>query len=152
MELLVDNEQERIHISNDLLDTVEKIAVYTLTEEGVTDDLEISLLIVDDSAIQSLNFEHRGKNQVTDVLSFPLFEDKEGIEAGDMLGDIVISAPRALEQAETYGHTFEREFCFLVVHSLLHLLGYDHEVSVEDATYMEEKQEKILAYFGLTRG
>lgn len=152
MELLIDNEQEQIAITESLIDLVERIATYTLIEEGVTDDLEISLLIVEDDAIQSLNFEHRGKDQVTDVLSFPLFEDKGEIEAGDMLGDIVISAPRALEQADTYGHTFEREFCFLVVHSLLHLLGYDHEVSEQDAIYMEEQQEKILANFGLTRG
>jgi probable rRNA maturation factor len=90
------------------------------------------------------------------VLSFPLYdfgeEEEEIAESENVaLGDIVISLERAYEQAEEFGHSFAREVCFLAVHSTLHLIGYDHEVSEYDEKYMNETQEKILAKMGLHR-
>ena len=87
------------------------------------------------------------------MLSFPLFEKEDLTDAtdGDALGDIVISLERAREQANEYGHSFEREVAFLTVHSMLHLLGYDHEISEEDEKEMFFKQEEILKTIGLNR-
>lgn len=152
MNLLIENEQTAILIPEALIGLLETAIVKTLQEENITEDVEISMLIVEDEAIQAMNKAYRSKDQVTDVLSFPMFEADEEIVAGDLLGDIVIAAPRASEQALEYGHSFEREMCFLTVHSMLHLLGYDHELSEEDETLMVEKQEKILTSMGLTRG
>jgi len=151
MNLLLENEQELVPISLKLMDLLKKAISLTLVSENVTEDLEISMLIVDDAAIQAMNKTYRAKDQVTDVLSFPLFEDKKAIRSGDLLGDIVIDASRAKDQAEAYGHSLEREFCFLTVHSMLHLLGYDHEISDEEDEMMVQKQEKILADMGLVR-
>lgn len=152
MNLLIENEQTTIPIPETLINLLETAIVKTLQEENITEEVEISMLIVEDQAIQTMNKAYRSKDQVTDVLSFPMFEPDEAIKPGDLLGDIVIAAPRASEQALEYGHSFEREMCFLTVHSMLHLLGYDHELSEEDEVLMVEKQEKILTSMGLTRG
>ena len=105
--------------------------------------------------IKKLNNEYRSKDAVTDVLSFPmftrdeLFSDTE--EERIPIGDIVICVQRAKEQAEAYGHPLEREIAFLTVHSVLHLLGYDHEISPEAEKEMFLRQEEVLATMGLTR-
>lgn len=144
--------------------------------EGVTHGL-VTLTLTDDEGIRELNREYRGLDKPTDVLSFPLTEpgeeepeivfdgEYEAVEedAGEwtedeeighpfagMLGDIVISVPRAEVQAAEYGHSFERELGFLFVHGFLHLLGYDHE-NAEEESIMFAKQEQILAKAGLTR-
>ena len=119
---------------------------------------EISVTFVDNEAIRELNRDYRGKDAATDVLSFPAFEDGEidtcelNPETGcAVLGDIVISVERAKAQAEEYGHSFERELSFLAVHSVLHLLGYDHERSAEEDAEQRRRQEEILASVGQTR-
>ncbi|MGN0689496.1 MAG: rRNA maturation RNase YbeY, partial [Oscillospiraceae bacterium] len=105
--------------------------------------------------IRSLNKMYRNKDRVTDVLSFPLSDDGKydiNNETGMcLLGDVVISLQTAMSQAELYGHSLEREVGFLTVHSMLHLLGYDHEKSPLDETIMKEKQEFILDNLGISR-
>jgi probable rRNA maturation factor len=114
--------------------------------------LEISLTLVDAEEIQTLNREYRDKDQVTDVLSFPLYESPDQIptEGTALLGDIVICLSRAEEQASEYGHSLERELAFLFVHSMFHLLGFDHE-DPQDTRAMREAEESVLAALGLSR-
>lgn len=127
--------------------------------EGIADG-EVALTFTDDEGIQELNRTYRGIDGPTDVLSFPMWErsademdivwpDQDPAEA-NLLGDIVISVPRAREQSEAYGHSLEREIGFLFVHGFLHLVGYDHD-SEEAENLMFAKQERILAEVGLTR-
>lgn len=110
--------------------------------EGV-DEREVVITFVNNESIRQLNKKFRQIDRETDVLSFPLDEE-------DALGDIIISIPRAKEQAQDYGHSFEREMAFLAVHGFLHLLGYDHHSEVEEKE-MFSRQEAILTKCGLTR-
>ncbi|MGA9172876.1 MAG: rRNA maturation RNase YbeY [Thermoactinomyces sp.] len=117
--------------------------------------VEVAVTIVDNEKIHRLNQEYRGIDRPTDVLSFPLWEpDEDWVideeEEAVMLGDIVISLPKAKEQAAEYGHTLERELGFLAVHGFLHLLGYDHETEQEEKE-MFTRQEEILSQIGLQR-
>ncbi|MGN0594570.1 MAG: rRNA maturation RNase YbeY [Hominimerdicola sp.] len=118
-------------------------------------DFEVSVSFVNDETIHELNNEHRGIDRSTDVLSFPLGENGEydiNHETGAyLLGDIVISLQTALKQAQIYGHSLEREVGFLTVHSMLHLLGYDHEESKLQERIMREKEEAILGNLGISR-
>ena len=121
-----------------------------LEEEG---DAEVSVSFVSNEEIQNINRNYRDKDSVTDVISFALEEDDMNIihaEAPRTLGDIVISTDRAKEQAEDYGHSYRRELLFLALHGFLHLLGYDHMES-DDEAVMNGKQEEILNAFGVTR-
>lgn len=113
--------------------------------------LEISVTLVDNAAIHELNREFRGVDRPTDVLSFPQYQPGEAVMPYSSLGDIVISLPRMAEQSEEFGHSQQREFCFLFVHGLLHLLGYDHEVSAEEEKLHFGRQERILAEIGVSR-
>ncbi len=149
----------------------EKVILAALDYEGCPYECEIGLTLVDDRAIQEINREHRDLNKSTDVLSFPMLaysspadfdflEDADGSSYADdafnpdtgelMLGDIVISVEHAVSQAEAYGHSLQREFAFLIAHSMLHLMGYDH-MSPEEASVMEKKQEEILDSLGYRR-
>lgn len=112
----------------------------------------LSLHLVDDAAIQALNAEHRGKDAATDVLSFPLHAPEFVLPPGEpvALGDVVVSYPRAVEQAAEYGHSVERELAYLVAHGVLHVLGYDHESEAERAV-MREREEAALRPHGFTR-
>lgn len=116
---------------------------------------EISVTFVDNNRIHELNKEYRDKDSATDVLSFPLGENGEyDIDEDNgckLLGDIVISMERAMEQAELYGHSLQREVAYLTVHSMLHLLGYDHEAGGLEAVRMREKEEAVLIQLGLPR-
>lgn len=121
---------------------------------------EISVTLADNAGIHKLNKEHRGVDRPTDVLSFPLYEADEidemyeSEEASDepiALGDIVISLEKAWEQAQEYGHSMEREVAFLCVHSVLHLLGYDHELGDEEEKEMFARQEEMLTKMDITR-
>ena len=150
------NKQSKRRIGERLTFLIETAIKNTLRHEHFRKNAELSVTFVDNAEIHALNREFRDKDKPTDVLSFPLFEADEGFEVDPAigavaLGDIVISAERAAEQAEEYCHSFAREVCFLAVHSTLHLLGYDHEVSEEDEKYMNETQEEILAKMGLRR-
>lgn len=150
------NDQNKIELSTALRNTVKKAIVAALDYQEIDFPVEISLTFVDNEKIHELNKEYRGKDAPTDVLSFPMFENGE-IEYDDesdepcAIGDIVISLEKAKEQAEEYGHSLEREASFLAVHSVLHLLGFDHEVSEEDDEYMKESAEEILSSIGLRR-
>lgn len=119
-----------------------------LEPEGLAGDVEVSLVLTDDPSVRKLNAAYRGIDSTTDVLSFPM-EGGEGTrfvspsDAVKQLGDIVISVPKAQEQAVEYGHSFERELAYLTVHGLLHLLGYDHEEEMEREA-MRAKEESAL--------
>ncbi len=123
---------------------------------GFIRDCDISVTVTDNVHIHELNREYRGVDRPTDVLSFPMysFADGDMPEEGPapiVLGDIVISAERAKEQAAEYGHSFQREISFLTVHSVLHLLGYDHEVSEKAEKEMFSLQDKIMDRLGILR-
>ena len=146
-------------------DTAERVLEFTMDYLGCPYEADVNLLLTDDDAIHEINKEQRGIDRATDVLSFPMedyptpgdFTFLEEVsdcfhpESGELLlGDIVISGDRVVEQAENYGHSTLREFAFLMVHSLLHLMGYDH-MELEDAKIMEKKQAEILDSLGIKR-
>ncbi len=129
-----------------------QVLLAALRAEGVS-PAELSLLLTDDATIRRLNRAYRGLDTVTDVLSFALGETAEPFPTPDglrQLGQLVVSYPRAVAQARAYGHSVEREVAFLIVHGLLHLLGYDHQTT-PDETRMFARQEAILATLGLPR-
>ena len=140
-------------MSNKVLITNDQNAV--LDFEHFDGPAEISVTFVDNNRIHELNKEYRDKDSATDVLSFPLGENGEyDIDEDNgckLLGDIVISMERAMEQAELYGHSLQREVAYLTVHSMLHLLGYDHEAGGLEAVRMREKEEAVLIQLGLPR-
>jgi len=132
---------------------IRKACNATLGYEGFKENAEVDVTIVDDEIIKEMNREFRNIDSATDVLSFPLGEngvyDKNPVTDAFMLGDIVISYEHAVAQADLYGHSLEREIAFLAVHSMLHLLGYDHEKGGLEQTIMREKEEAILELLGL---
>ena len=151
--------RNKIYITDDCIPSVltrkearliKKSINTTLKEEGFERKAEISVTIVNDNNIHILNKESRGVDRPTDVLSFPVFDDDFGV-GYCILGDIVISHETAERQAVQYGHSLEREISFLTVHSVLHLLGYDHEKSEQDEKEMFARQEYILKKMGLSR-
>ncbi len=126
-----------------------------LATEGFEGPAEVSVSFVNNEQIRELNNEFRHKDAATDVLSFPLGEngvyDINEETGAYQLGDVVISVPKAMEQAEQYGHSLQREMGFLTVHSMLHLLGYDHEAGGLEALRMREKEETVMSKLGLAR-
>lgn len=149
-------------LSPEVRKLLEKAGKLCARENGFTTPAEAYVTLIDNEAIQRANQENRGIDKPTDVLSFPLLNFVEGkpvLEAGDMdpgtgrayLGEIMISAEKAAEQAEQYGHSLQRELCFLVVHGMLHLLGFDHETKDQEKD-MFERQEAVLGLLGLRRG
>lgn len=132
---------------------IRKACNATLKYENFEDNAEIDVSIVGDQMIKEMNREFRNINSSTDVLSFPLGEDgnydANPETSALMLGDIVISIDHALHQADLYGHSVEREVAFLTVHSMLHLLGYDHVNGGLEQSIMREKEEAILDLLGL---
>ena len=126
-----------------------------LAAEGVGVPCEVDVLLTNDEGIRRINLEQRDVDRATDVLSFPMGEngqyDIDEDNGCKILGDIVISMQKAMEQAELYGHSLQREVAYLTVHSMLHLLGYDHETSGLEAVRMREKEEAVLLQLGLPR-
>jgi len=128
-----------------------------LSYEGVDFPCELEALIVDEETIREMNREYREIVRVTDVLSFPLYENAEdagcdiSADGPVLLGNMVICLQRAMEQAVEYEHSLEREICFLTVHSTLHLLGYDHELGDREESEMFQKQRDILEIMGVNR-
>lgn len=155
VKLYFTNHQKVVQLPNGLRTLIRRCCEEALSEEEIEEEAEVNLTVADNAEIHSLNLEYRQKDCATDVLSFPMSDGEEfDIDPETnriMLGDIVISAERALEQAKEYGHSFEREMCFLATHSMFHLLGYDHEVSEEEEKIMFEKQEKVLQKLGINR-
>lgn len=124
-------------------------------QQGLPHDLVIGLTFTGDDEIRAINNEYRGIDRATDVLSFPLYERDDEIELleGELapFGDIVLSVPHAQAQAAEYGHSVEREVCYLIVHGLMHLAGYDH-IEADDKAEMRAEEEKLLGAIGVTRG
>lgn len=152
MDLILDDRQDKLEVSEELIEKIKDIIIECLDYEGYDDNYEVSLSFVDNKEIHELNREYRGVDRVTDVLSFPLLSDDfEDVELEEeSLGDIVVSLERALEQSIEYNHSFEREVCFLICHSMFHLSGYDHDTD-ENTKEMREKEEHILNKLNITR-
>ncbi|SET41229.1 probable rRNA maturation factor [Natronincola peptidivorans] len=151
MELVVDNRQTNVEIEEEVIITLEKAAKESLAYEGWDQDFEVSLSLVDNKEIQQLNKTYRDKDCPTDVLSFPMMDDDDPVMEEKILGDIVISVEKAVEQAEEYGHSFLREMTYLTVHSMFHLMGYDH-MDEESTKEMRLKEEAVLTKLGVNRG
>ncbi len=156
VKVVISNRQKEVKIPTGIRLLVRRCCNAALREEKFTEDAEIAVSFVDNKEIQELNAKYRGKDIPTDVLSFPLGEDGKydrNQETGALLlGDIVISLPKAVEQANFYGHSLQREIGFLTVHSMFHLLGYDHENGGIEAVRMREKEETVLTMLGIPRG
>lgn len=155
MTLLIDNRTEW-ELTEELERMFNTVIKASLNYEKFEDRCEVSLSIVDNNEIKEINHQFRKIDKATDVLSFPLLTFEEG-EVPDknendevMLGDIIISIDRAKEQAEEYGHSLKRELAFLTVHSMLHLMGYDH-MEEEEEKEMIRRQKDILNSVNITR-
>lgn len=165
--IYVDNRQEKIEVDEKLVDLLKNVIEFALKEEEVDVECEVSLLFVDNDEIREINNETRGIDRATDVLSFPMLDyenkkvfkemyknyefsqsDCDGEEL--VLGDVVLSLERSLEQSKEFNHSFEREASYLVVHSILHLLGYDH-MEEDDKVIMRKREEEILNKLNITR-
>ena len=181
VELILENEQDKEELTPEIEKAIKDVCVAVMEEEECDFDAEISVTLVDNDTIRSINKEQRDIDRATDVLSFPMLEfDGDGIsDAGqgrsptmacaaddsarkfagcprnveDVLpyAAFVISMERAREQANEFGHSFLREVAFLTAHSMLHLLGYDHVDDKEGEEIMCEKQERVLTSLGITR-
>lgn len=153
--VLITNDQSNIKIPVGIRLLVRKCCHAVAVTEGFQNDFEVSVSFVNDTRIHELNKEYRNIDRPTDVLSFPLGEngvyDINNETGASLLGDIVISIQTAMKQAEIYGHSLEREIGFLTVHSMLHLLGYDHELGQLEERIMREKEEEILNVLGISR-
>jgi len=165
--ILTDNRQNKIEVDDELDNVVKSVVEYTLREEQVNVDCEISIIFVDNNEIRTLNKEFRDIDRETDVLSFPMLDypkdsvykevykdysfDASYLDEGRLvLGDMALSLEKAKEQSKEYGHSFLREVCYLTVHSILHLLGYDH-MEEQEKMIMRNREEEILAAFNITR-
>ncbi|MFL0247412.1 rRNA maturation RNase YbeY [Candidatus Clostridium stratigraminis] len=165
--ILIDNRQNNIILKKQEEEILKEIIDYTLKEEGVNIDYEVSVIFVDNTNIRELNLEFRNIDRETDVLSFPMLEYTPKKVYKDLyidyhftvdyfdekrllLGDIALSLEKAKEQSEEFGHSFIREICYLTIHSLLHLLGYDH-IEEDDKLKMRMREEEILGRFNIIR-
>lgn len=154
--LMIDLVDETGQLSDEQMGDIEKLLNFAAEKEHVEDNSEVSVTFVSNERIHEINREYRDKDAPTDVISFAMEELGEGEieligeELPRVLGDIIISIPRAEEQAKEYGHSFIRELGFLSVHGFLHLLGYDH-MEKEEEEKMFSRQKEILDAYGLTR-
>ncbi len=150
----IENSQKQMPLPVGTKLLVRKACIATLTEEKFTDDAEVDVTFVDDEQIKEYNSQFRNVDNSTDVLSFPLGEngvyDTDPETNKKMLGDIVISVEHAVAQGELFGHGLRREIAYLTVHSMLHLLGYDHVDEGMQKAIMREKEEIILKKLGLS--
>lgn len=166
--LYTDDRQDKIEVKEDLIKRINEVCNVALKEEQVEVEYQISLLFVDNNEIKEINNETRNIDRETDVLSFPMLDFDSGNVFKDqylnykfdevyldgeelVLGDIVLSLEKALEQSKEYDHSFEREVCYLVVHSILHLLGYDH-MEEDEKQIMRAREEYILEKLDIKRG
>ncbi|MDE4083729.1 rRNA maturation RNase YbeY [Planococcus maritimus] len=153
--LTIDFIDETKQLDDKALAFVNKVLEHAAQHEQ-TGEAEVSVTFTDDESIRAINRDYRDKDQATDVISFSMEEQGEdevaiiGETGPRLLGDIIISVERTKQQAEEYGHSFERELGFLAVHGFLHLLGYDH-MNEQDEKEMFGRQEEILASLGVTR-
>ncbi len=135
---------------------IRKVIECVLKEEGIKKNLDVYVTLTNNETIRKVNAEQRNIDRATDVLSFPIFDRseipdlKKEDKTEDILGDIIVSIEKVKEQAEEYGHSFERELAYLVTHGMLHLLGYDHIIDEEKAV-MRKREEEILEILNITR-
>ena len=150
--VVITNKQKKVKIPTGMRMLVRRCCNAVLKLEKFEGSAEISVTFVDNEEIQNLNLQYREKDAPTDVLSFPLGEngvyDTDPTTGAKMLGDVVISMEKAVDQAELYGHSLQREVGYLTAHSVLHLLGYDHETGLE-RVHMREKEELVMDQLGL---
>ena len=158
LKVIISNNQKAVKIPTGIRLLLRKCCHAVLRTEDLHDHFEVSVAFVDDETIREYNQKYLGRDRATDVLSFPTRGDQKGddfdvnTETGaKMLGDIMISAPMVYAQAARFGHSIQREFGYLTVHSMLHLLGYDHVDGGLNAIQMREKEEAVLALLGLQR-
>ena len=155
IKVIITNDQKEVKIPTGVRMLIRRCCNAVLVNEHFEGSAEISVRFVDDEIIHELNREYRHVDRSTDVLSFPLGENGEYDINHDtgakVLGDIVISMQHAVMQADLYGHSLQREIAFLTVHSMLHLLGYDHEAEGLERVRMSEKEEAVLTQLGLKR-
>jgi|GEM_PF-91748 len=152
LRVLIEDDQDIINVRWRHLRLIRRAILAALDYEAFPRRAEISVVLTDNEGIQELNREYRKKDAPTDVLSFPQYAPGEPYPPGRgfvPLGDIIISAERADYQARLFGHSFERELAFLCVHSVLHLLGYDHENGGEEELTMRQKQRDIMKILSL---
>ncbi len=151
MQILISSLMVEEPLDPKLKSLVEKAALVVMESEGCRDGTEVSILLTGDAYIHELNKQYRGVDKPTDVLSFALDEGQAMPDPGEerLLGDVVISLEAAMRQGKEYGHGLERELAYLVVHGVLHLLGYDH-LQEEDKAVMREKEEAAMNRLGLT--
>ncbi|MCH5138151.1 rRNA maturation RNase YbeY [Clostridiaceae bacterium UIB06] len=165
--IFIDNRQDGIEVTEELKNTINAVIEHALKEEKVEVPCEVSIIFIDNEEIRDINRENRNIDRVTDVLSFPMLDYPKGkvfkevylnyeFEPSDLddgnlvLGDIALSLEKAKEQSLEFGHSFFREAAYLTVHSILHLLGYDH-MEEEEKEIMRKREEEILNKFALTR-
>ncbi len=147
MEVLINNRQKIKKINNEHIELINKAVEACLFEEKMSSNVEVSLSLVNNEEIKELNKKYRGKDYSTDVLSFPLNEE---IEELIILGDIIVSIQKVIQQSKEYNHSFERELIYLIIHGMFHLLGYDH-LDEEDKKIMRDKEKKVVKDLELFR-
>ena len=148
MEIYFDDRQDDIKITEEIKNLIEKSIAAVLKVENLDENVEVSVSFVGDEEIRDLNRDYRGVDKSTDVLSFPM--DDEFIIVGRILGDVIINTRRVMEQAKELGHSNERELSYLTVHSILHLLGYDH-MEDEDKREMREREKLAMKELSIYR-
>lgn len=165
--IFIDDRQDKMVVDSSFEKIIEEVILTALKEEAVDKACEISVIFVDNDSIKEINKETRNIDRETDVLSFPMLDYPKGkvykdvylnydfdasfFNEGDLvLGDVVLSLEKAKEQSEDFNHSFTRECCYLVVHSILHLLGYDH-MEEDEKKIMREREESILGKLNITR-
>lgn len=156
LKVYVKNNQNEVKVPVGIRLLIRRCCQAVLITEKFNKDAEVSVSFVSNNEIRKLNKLYRDKDMSTDVLSFPLTGDDGTAEINQetgavLLGDVVISLETAVKQAANYGHSLEREIGFLTIHSMLHLLGYDHETSQLDQRIMREKEESVLEKLGISR-
>ena len=155
VKVAISNDQKKVKIPTGIRMLIRRCCHAVLELEKFEGSAEVSVIFVDNEQIRDLNLKFRNIDKETDVLSFPLGEngsyDINHNTGAKMLGDIVISVPKAVEQAKLYNHPLQREIGFLTVHSMLHLLGYDHENGGLEEVHMREKEETVLTQIGWKR-
>ncbi len=150
--VIITNSQKKVRIPTGMRMLIRRACTAVLRNEEFEGPAEVSVTFVDNDQIKELNAQYRDKDTETDVLSFPMGADGNydaNLDTGaKILGDVVLSMEKALEQANLYGHSFQREVGYLTVHSMLHLLGYDHMEPL-DKVHMREKEESVMRQLGL---
>ena len=165
--IFIDNRQNKIEVTEELETVIKDVIEYTLKEEKLFIDNEVSVIFIDNEEIREINLKQRGIDKITDVLSFPMlhypenkvfkdvyinyeFDQSDLYDERLVIGDVALSLEKSKEQSEEFGHSFIRECAYLTVHSILHLLGYDH-MEEDEKNIMRKREEEILNNFKISR-